>query len=63
MKAGIFYISSKQTSSRLDRQYVHTSTGPMWIRVEEVEAADLSDALDKAKPDEDEAVMNTHWLP
>lgn len=65
MRVGLFYISSstKQTASSLDRQRIHTSTGSMWIRVEEVSADDEASALDYAKPYDDETFMNAHELP
>lgn len=58
MKVAIFYFSLKKGT---DRQRIIID-GSTWgyVRVEVLEGADVTTALDKADPQPDEAVMNSH---
>lgn len=61
MRVGIFYFSldsgaERHSISNAEHQHVG------FVRVDEVEANDLLDALDRASPEANESVMNTHAL-
>lgn len=66
MKIGIFYLSLQDPPPAgcmgIVNQIVLPSGGQAFVRVEQVEAADLSDALSDAAPADGEMVMNTHPL-
>jgi hypothetical protein len=64
-RMAVFYFSTDPSASH--------DADPIWanendrnpigfVRAEIVEATDLSDALDKAKPLPGESVMNTHFV-
>lgn len=62
MKALILY--SSLTAENIHSQPIMVQRNKLvWIRTEEVEAANLSDALDLAKPLGDEVVLNTIQAP
>jgi len=59
----IFYYSKKRNPKLAQQQQFITVRGePRFIRVETVDVTDLIEALDLAKPQRGENVMNTHWF-
>jgi len=61
MRIGLFYYSQFDGPNR---QRIVTPLGTaIYIRVVEVYARSLDEALCVAQPEEDESVMNTHELP
>jgi hypothetical protein len=60
MRYAIFYHSRKQGQDRVPVPVGLTVVS--YVRAEVVDASDLEDALDKAAPRPDEAVMNTHEI-
>jgi hypothetical protein len=67
MTVGVFYLSVSMPKGRnrdFQRQVVRLPSGrSVYIRVEEVYAADLEEALDGAKPELGEIVLNACLLP
>ncbi len=64
MRVAIFYFSlNPYRPNGTSRQMITIGIGHVgFIRTEQVEAADLSDALGMAVADPDECLMNTHPL-
>ena len=60
MRIGIFYFSTADGPNR--QRIVLPNGGDAFVRVEEIDDANLLEGLDAAKPADDEAVMNSHEL-
>lgn len=67
MRIALYYISNKRGRGlhAIERQPIVLVKfdRTVFIRVEEVMAVDEVAALDMARPDEDEAFMNSHAVP
>lgn len=60
--AGIFYISTNRPAMMGTMIETSPSRRRVFVRCEEVRVDGLEEALDMARPEPGESVMNTHWL-